>query len=194
MQQLDLAGFAKPAAYNVHRLFFALWPEDATRTGIAAAAAHLKANHAPAGRWIGAHRYHLTLQFLGDFIELPPSLGDRAREAAAEVDSPAFTLALDRAGSFRNQAIPWWLGCESMPDGLQRLWDSLGVALAKHGLKVQSTTLTPHVTILRNADRMLPGSVPIAPVGWSVESFALIHSDLARGNAYRLLGQWPLAK
>jgi len=193
MQQLDLAGFTAPGSSSVHRLFFALWPDDAIRRCIADAAATLKADHAPAGRWIGAHRYHMTLQFLGDFAQLPASLVDHACAAAAAVHTPAFALTLDRAGSFRNRAIPWWLGCQSAPAGLQQLWDELGRALAKRGVRVPSGALTPHVTILRNADRALPPSTAIAPIEWPVASFALIHSELGARNAYTVLQEWPLA-
>lgn len=193
MKQLDLAGFPAPAERgDIHRLFFALWPDDTTRQAIAAASDRLKTGHAPHGRWLGAHRYHLTLQFLGDFDRLPVSLVDDASAAASAVRSPAFELLLDRAGSFRNRQIPWWLGCQSMPEGLQQLWDGLGRALAKAGVRTQaSAALRPHVTILRDADQALPATA-IAPLQWPVREFVLIHSQLGSRNAYAELRRWSL--
>lgn len=193
MQQLDLAGFAAPAN-QVHRLFFALWPGDELRQRIADTAARLQHERAPGGRRIGMHRYHLTLQYLGEFDALPPSLVDHARSAAAAVRMAPFQLVLDRAGSFGNASVPWWLGTEAMPDGLRALWDGLGVALARAGVRVRvrsGKALVPHVTILRDARQPLP-STAIAPLPWAVESFALIHSKLGARSAYTLLGQWPL--
>lgn len=174
------------------RLFFALWPDEATRARMQAAAQALKLAYGPRGRWTSPQRYHLTLQFLGDFEQLPPALACDARAAAAAVESPAFELLLDRAGSFRNRSIPWWLGCSDMPDGLQRLWDDLGVQLARAGVRVApAPRLVPHVTVLRDAGQALPAT-PVEPVRWSVESFALIHSRLGPHPGYELLGQWPL--
>lgn len=190
MQQPDLAGFAAPAT-SVHRLFFALWPGDELRRGIGEATSQLLQQHDADGRRIGSHRYHLTLQFLGDYAELPPSLVESAAKAAASIEVTPFELVLDRAGSFRNRSIPWWLGCEATPDSLRVLWDELGAALAKGGVRVRSgRDLVPHVTVLRDARRPLP-STAITPLPWSVESFVLIHSELGAHSAYTVLGQWP---
>ncbi|MGH8072701.1 MAG: RNA 2',3'-cyclic phosphodiesterase [Lysobacter sp.] len=190
MQQPDLAGFAAPST-SIHRLFFALWPGEQLRQGIADTASQLLQYHDAGGRRIGPHRYHLTLQFLGDYAELPPSLVEQAKAAAASVEVAPFELALDRAGSFRNRSIPWWLGCETPPEGLLRLWDSLGAALARAGIRVQSgKALVPHVTVLRDARLPLPAT-SIDPLDWPVDSFVLIHSELGARNAYTMLGQWP---
>ncbi len=191
MQQPDLAGFSAPSG-SLHRLFFALWPDDATRQSIAGTTAGLLQAHDAGGRRIGPHRYHLTLQFLGDFAELPPSLVERASAAAASVGITPFELVLDRAGSFRNRSIPWWLGCETPPDGLCELWDSLGAALARAGVRVQSgKALVPHVTVVRDARRPLPRTT-IEPLRWPVDCFVLIHSDAGAGNAYTEVGRWTL--
>jgi len=191
MQQPDLAGFAAPST-SIHRLFFALWPPDEVRQGIAEAASRLLREHEPGGRRIGPHRYHLTLQFLGDYAELPPSLVAQASAAAASVAVAPLELVLDRAGSFRNRSIPWWLGCEVVPDGLQQLWDSLGSALARSGVRVQSgKALVPHVTVRRDAREPLPAR-GIEPLHWWVDSFVLIHSELGTRNAYTEVGRWSL--
>ncbi|MFC3551735.1 RNA 2',3'-cyclic phosphodiesterase [Lysobacter cavernae] len=191
---MDLSGIADDRGHgDVHRLFFALWPDDSVRQRIADAASSLRQTHSPGGRWLGPHRYHLTLQFLGDFAQLPPTLAARACDAAAALRSPAFTLPLDRAGSFRNRSIPWWLGCQDAPQALTGLWDALGLALARAGVKVHSggKALQPHVTVLRDADRGLP-STPIAPLHWPVTEFVLIHSQLGRRNAYDIVQRWSL--
>ncbi|ALN62574.1 2'-5' RNA ligase [Lysobacter antibioticus] len=186
--------FAAPAVSpDIHRLFFALLPDAATQARMAEAAASLHREHDAGGRLIGAHRYHLTLQFLGDASEFQPERAARAQAAAASLILPAFDLRLDRAGSFRNKSVPWWLGCERTPEGLDSLFQRLGVALAKEGVRVESgRALVPHVTIVRDAAGHLHPPIAIDPIDWRVEAFVLIHSQLGSRNAYDVLGQWPL--
>lgn len=195
MQQNSLFGEAPAAPSDIHRLFFALLPDAATRERIAALASALRQQREAGGRLIGAHRYHLTLQFLGDADRFHSERAQSAQHAAAEVAARAFDLRLDRAGSFRNRSIPWWLGCERTPDGLQALWERLGVALAKRGVRVEGGhSLTPHVTVVRDAAAHLHPPIAVEPIQWRVADFALIHSQLGSRNAYTVLGQWPLAE
>lgn len=189
MQQSDLPGFPRDEA--VHRLFFALWPDDALRQGIADAAARLECQHAPGGRRLHSERYHLTLQFLGDFQPLRPSVVDAAQAAADALRLPAFELVLDHAGSFAGSRV-WWLGTCGIPPGLRALWDKLGMALAKAGMQVKSPpAFAPHLTIQRDVRKQI-APVPIEPQHWSVRSFVLIDSQ--PGRRYEVLREWPLAK
>lgn len=184
-------GAAKPA--GVHRLFFALMPDEATRERLRRAAMQLKASHAPRGRWINPQRYHLTLQFLGDFDVLPPPLVAQAIAAASGVRVAPFSLVLDRAGSFRNRSIPWWLGPTGEVPGLASLWQDLGIALARAGVRLPGGQgFRPHVTVLRDAGTPLPES-PIEPVEWRLDSFTLVHSVGGQQATYTPLGTWPLS-
>ncbi|RPE81885.1 RNA 2',3'-cyclic phosphodiesterase [Vulcaniibacterium tengchongense] len=193
MTQPDL--FPAPAPQPLHRLFFALWPDDALRAQAAGVAAELRRRHGNDGRLLNPRRYHLTLRFLGDFPgELPASALAGARAAGDAVRAPAFELVLDRAGSFgRNRSIPWWLGCAPDHAALQALWRRLGEALAQRRLRDASghRTLAPHLTVVRDARRALP-ETPIVPLHWRVDRFVLVHSELGQRNAYTLLGEWPL--
>lgn len=172
-----------------HRLFFALWPDEAVRGRIDEAAARIEREHAPGGRRLPRDRLHLTLQFLGDFSPLPEAVTDAAVDAALQVACDPFTLTLDRAGAFRGSRV-WWLGCSACPPPLQTLNRSLGDALATAGVPVRAhPTFTPHVTIQRNARRPLP-STPIEPIDWRIQEFVLIDSQAERG--YIELGRWPL--
>ena len=191
MQGQMSLGHAAPDA-GIHRLFFALWPDETVRDDIAAAADALRRRHAPHGRWIGRHRYHLTLQFLGDADRLREDIANAAMRAAATLHAEAFDLVLDTAGSFRNRSVPWWLGCAEPPPLLHALWSSLGKALAREAVRADSgKALVPHVTVLRDAHAALPRT-PIPPVRWPVREFVLVHSVLGRQSAYHLLGRWPL--
>jgi 2'-5' RNA ligase len=191
MHQPSLPGFA-PAPREVHNLFFALWPDEATRARIASAVETLRAGPVPQGRWIKPSRYHLTLQFLGEHPALPEDLIGCADRAAARVDAAAFDIDLDIAGSFGNTRIPCWLGSSEPPPGLRVLHDALGTALREAGCRVVGgTSFTPHLTILRDADRPLQARLAM-PLRWRVEEFVLIHSRTQPIAPYRACGRWRL--
>jgi 2'-5' RNA ligase len=177
----------------VHRLFFALWPDAATRARLAYAVAHLRAQHEQAGRWTRVERYHLTLQFLGDFASLPTQLIEAACSAAAQVRVAPFTLVLERAGSFRNRSIPWWLGCDEGSPHLRELWEQLGTALRDAQIRFDThRAFAPHLTILRDAHALLPDTV-IMPLPWSVHDFVLLQSLPRMGQAgYSVVRRFPL--
>ncbi|TDU28226.1 2'-5' RNA ligase [Panacagrimonas perspica] len=178
---------------EVDRLFFALWPDEAMREQLGAAATHLRQKLRPEGRWIGPHRYHLTLHFLGDYEKLPEALAQRALEAAATVRSPRFDLPIEQAGSYRNRSIPWWLGPSQPSAPLKQLWRALRDALQAHSVPYDTKLrLSPHVTVLRDATQVL-APTPVPLVNWPVDSFALIHSHLGVDSQYRILGTWPLS-
>ncbi|MFC4728923.1 RNA 2',3'-cyclic phosphodiesterase [Coralloluteibacterium thermophilus] len=183
---------AQDAGGEVHRLFFALWPDEDVRAAMAARAADLRARHPARARWVGAHRYHLTLCFLGDRPVLDVPVLERASAAAAALAPSGFDLVLDRAGSFANRSIPWWLGCSATPPGLVALHDALASALVRAGVRLHPPTrLVPHVTVARDAAE--PLDAPVAPLAWRVDRFVLIHSVLGPRSQYRIVGEWPLA-
>lgn len=184
------SGDQKPV--ELHRLFFALMPDAATRDRLHNAAMQLKEANAPGGRWISPQRYHLTLQFLGNFDGLPRTLATQACAAAAKVRVAPFPMELDRAGSFHNRSIPWWLGPAGVAPGLSALWNDLGLELARAGVRVtEGQGFRPHVTVLRGARHALP-ETPIAPVIWHVDDFTLAHSVPGAHSAYASLGTWRL--
>jgi RNA 2',3'-cyclic 3'-phosphodiesterase len=189
MSQSDL--FAEAEDTRTHRLFFALWPDDALRAEIARTDASLEAGHASGGRPLRPQKYHLTLQFLGDFRPLQPSVVDAARHAAQAVRSPAFDLSLDHAGSFSGSDV-WWLGAHDIAPALAQLWDTLGAELAKAGVRVKSApSFSPHLTIRRNVRRRI-APVAIAPLHWAVREFVLVDSLVGLGT-YRIVDRWALA-
>lgn len=177
---------------ELHRLFFALWPGGEVREQLAQAARTLRVRQQPGGRWIGPHRYHLTLHFLGDFPAFPRLVAERAAVAAASVRAEGFELPITKAGSYSNREIPWWLGPAETPPPLRDFWRALRDALAAHSIPYdKGLRLSPHVTVLRGADRVLPATlVPAVP--WTVNEFVLIHSALGPSSIYNVLGTWPL--
>jgi 2'-5' RNA ligase len=189
-EQAGLPGLDGGRSPPPHRLFFALWPDAATRTAIAAATDAVLQAQPAQGRRLRPDRYHLTLQFLGDIpAERRDAVLAAATAAAANVDSQAFDLVLDQAGGFANAHV-WWLGPAGGPDGLRALWDALAVELPHHGVKPKASPgFSPHLTIVRDVAARLPAT-PIAPIRWRVDRFVLIDSQPPK--PYRIVGEWRL--
>lgn len=175
---------------EVHRLFLALWPEAPVREAVRATVARLQDDHAPGGRALDPARYHLTLQFFGDFDVLPERLVEDVRQAASQAKVPRFVLPLERTGRFGRVG---WLGPARVPAALQRLWDALGAALATAGVRTRDhARFVPHLTVLRDMTRPWPER-PVPPIDWPVDRFVLIDSRHGRTARYDVLDSWPLA-
>ena len=189
---MRLSGIERTPPRVSHNLFFALWPDADVRAQIDATARHLV--HAPARRWIKPHRYHLTLHFLGEHVNLPANLVAAACAAGDRVRAPAFSFALDMAGSFANRKIPWWLGCREIAPGLAVLREGISAGLRASGYGIRDEVdPVAHVTILRDAGRALPAT-PIAPIEWAVGEFVLIDSRLGPESSYTVLRRWVLSE
>lgn len=187
MQQPGL-GFDPPARTAVRNLFFALWPDEAVRVQVEERVKTLAGRQQPHGRLLKPARYHLTLQFLGEHVDVPAQLIEDVTNAAGRVQVPAFDLLLDQAGSFHNV---WWLGSAQPAGGLQALWHALGTELMRARIKVVSPgKLTPHVTVVRDVATRLPPT-PVAPIHWRVREFVLIDSQPPL--PYTILHRWPLS-
>ena len=109
--------------------------------------------------------------------------------AAGKVRSAPFELVLDHAAGFHGREPPCVLRCSQLPAGLQALWQELQQALILGGLGAHLTrNFTPHVTLAYSRGA-LPQTVPIEPIAWRVEGFALLHSVVG-GGEYHALGSW----
>lgn len=166
----------------MRRLFFALWPDDATRRVLADEAARL----APlcGGYSLPAENMHITLAFLGNV--------DEARLAplvALTQGWPALhgEWTLDRLGHFPRPRIVW-VGSQTPSPSLVALNTRLWQALADHGFTPPSREFTPHVSLLRQAGRAAPQSRLASPLRWRFDHLALVESQLDRGGShYRTL-------
>jgi RNA 2',3'-cyclic 3'-phosphodiesterase len=191
-RQLDLLG-GGIASTELHRLFFALMPDDATRARLATAAEALRASHSGLrARWINPNRYHATLHFLGDHAALRPTLVDGAIAAADKIQAAPFAWTLDNASSFRGREPPCVLRGAEVPAPMQQLWQTLRHALALAGQAGHlERNFTPHVTLAYSHGTMLEPAA-IAPVTWQVTDFVLVHNVVGQGS-YQILGRWRMA-
>jgi len=190
MQQ-SLFGAGMDAPVQIHRLFFAVFPDDAARRAITQVAEDLRSKRKVRGRWIDPTRYHMTLHFLGDNAELRQDLVDRATAAAMKVELPAFVLSLERIASFHGRKPPGVLRCADGATPVHALWQALRRVLIHIGLGVAlEQDFTPHITLFYGDGARL-GPAAIEPIAWTVREFVLVHSVVGRKD-YRVLARWML--
>lgn len=190
--QLDLLGAADARPAEVHRLFFALLPDAATRARLAQAAQALKASRPDLrARWVNPVRYHATLHFLGDHALLRQDVVGAAVAAAGKLHMVPFEWVLHEAASFHGRQPPCILRSSSVPEPLQQLWQDLrrALVLAGQGRHV-ARSFTPHVTVAYSHAALLEVT-PIEPVAWRMDGIALVHSIPGQAD-YQVLARWPL--
>jgi len=174
-----------PTQSDTLRLFFALWPDDATRDAL---------DHT--GKWLHKHwggrlmrrdTLHITLAFLGS---TPVEQLDALVACADSVQAGAFELVLDQAGYWRHNRIGW-LGASETPPQHIELVGQLNAQLQAAGFPVDTRPHVPHVTLLRKS---LGGEVPACePVRWPVSDFVLVQSVTELDGAhYEVIRRWPL--
>ncbi|MBK6741451.1 MAG: RNA 2',3'-cyclic phosphodiesterase [Hydrogenophilales bacterium] len=175
------------------RVFFALWPDAATREQLACEARRIHVQRG--GRLTRVETLHLTLVFIGDIAR--ERLTELIR-AAVTVRAPYFDIDFDQAGLLAPQ--PDCLSHASQPpDALHELVDSLEQALAAAAFVYDQRPYKPHITLVRRGD--CPTAAPAAlatPIHWSAREFVLVESRLSQdGPAYTVVERfglvpWPL--
>lgn len=168
------------------RLFFALWPDEATRVALDQVAATLQPTWG--GRRMHSESLHLTLAFLGD---TPVVRLDALRQLATTVAGEPFTLTLNSPGCWQHNRVGW-LGVKDTPPALAQLVSDLTRVLQTGEFPLDHQPYVPHVTLLRNARCSAPP--PCQPVVWRAQSFVLLASHKPEaGGSYDVLGTWPLS-
>lgn len=123
------------------RLFTALALPDALRDALAGLRTGI-----PGARWLEPEQLHLTLRFVGEVD------GAQARDvlaALAQVDSPAFDVALQGVGQFGDKhPHTLWAGV-APSEPLLRLAAKIEQALQRAGFPPETRRYTPHVTLAR---------------------------------------------
>lgn len=165
------------------RLFFALWPDGATRQALARVAGKIPEDQ---GRAVNADNLHITLSFIGEVD------GERRaclEQAAAGAAIHPFTLSLDRLGYFAKTRVVW-LGASSVPPELTGAVKSLNRALRRCGHRPDRRPFVPHVSLARKA-RPLRDTIEFEPVHWEVNRFSLMQSVPETGGVrYRELREY----
>lgn len=171
---------------TAERVFFALWPDDATREAIRALAHEVVPESG--GRPVPEDNYHITLRFLGT---IDAARLKKLRKAAGMTFGLKQSIRLDRIGFWEGPAV-LWLGCGKVHDDLLRLVVNLNTELGGVGFPHEDRPFKPHVTLARQAqqgaDRQL-----VRPLEWRSEEFVLVSSTTDHeGSTYRVLERYPL--
>jgi 2'-5' RNA ligase len=172
------------------RLFFALWPDAATRARIANAAVTLRLTGE--ARRVPAENYHLTLAFVGEVatsqLAVLQQIG-RAQRATG------CTINFDACEHWQEtQAVV--AAARQIPAALIELWTRLRQDLAAHQAALnpsrQHPSLRAHVTLARKVAQA-PVLQAMSPFYWSVQSFSLVRSDTSGAHSvYTVVDTWPL--
>jgi 2'-5' RNA ligase len=159
------------------RLFYALWPDDATRTGL------MEWQYQMHGRKCAYDNLHITLAFLGP---QPVSRIPLLKNVLDHLPAMQMTLTLDHLGYFPRKRIAW-AGMHDAPSALTGLRHALIDALMKEGVWFDgASAFKPHVTLARDAN--LPPDLVFAPVVWRANHVVLVQSvTKPEGPAYQIL-------
>ena len=172
---------------HMHRLFFALWPNNQVRQSIIdlLPAVPVSGNC----RITQPEDLHITLHFIG---QVTHEVKDCLHHAALSIKNKPFIVNLNCLGDF-NKAKICWMGCQDRPVELMLLRDKLGEPLVNCGYQIESRDYKPHVTLMRKCTTPVD-SIQDFVIPWFVEEFALIESiPVSRGVSYQVIEKYPLA-
>ena len=163
------------------RLFYALWPDAATRAALAAWQARLE------GKPVRTDKLHLTLAFLG---QRPASDLPALLDILAHTPAHPMPLLFDHASHFPKLALAWAALAQPSP-ALLDLRAACMQHLAEQGLapRFEHDRFTPHVTLARHAPP--PAIGDFAPIAWQADELVLAESLKSSGD-YRILASRKL--
>jgi 2'-5' RNA ligase len=163
---------------DVGRAFVAVVPPPPVLDAIHDAVERVRAE-SPPGRWTTREQWHVTLQFLGNHVDL-----GAVADALGTVSARAGQVDLGAVGTFpserRGRIV--WVGCDAGADVLMRAAEAVGAALAPLGHEPEARTFHPHITLARMkppADvRPLLASLGRSSFGpsWHVDEIVLFRS------------------
>jgi len=173
-------------AERQHRLFFALWPDDALRSTLAP---RIRALQPPGvGRPQRPDQWHVTLEFLGS---VPASRVAAARDAAAQVRAAPCETVFDAVEFWRRPEV-LTLVARVLPPSLDSLVVQLRAALAATGFEPESRPFRAHMTLARKVTHPVT-PVVFEPLHWPALDFSLVESVTDRaGSVYTPLATWNL--
>lgn len=168
------------------KLFFALWPEDATRLKLAPH--RLEIARISGGKPTLPITMHVTLVFLGEVAEAHmPAL----EAVGNQIMARSFDYVLDMAACFHTAGVAW-LGANSPPSAIMSLQAALQEGVRGAGFRPDHRAFRPHITVARNVVQEFT-PMPIEPVTWRVNKFSLVRSPVDTYDPdYKSLRTWML--
>jgi 2'-5' RNA ligase len=176
------------------RLFFAFWPDPATREAMHHAAR--KVLRRGDGRPVPAANLHVTVAFLGSVAEsLRPEverIGARVAAQGAGEGAPggaALELVFDRVACWPKPQVLVAV-CSAPPPVAGALAARLWQALRPLPIPPDGRPYTPHVTLARKV-RKPPADLDLKPVSWPVMALTLVESVTGPAGArYEPIASW----
>jgi RNA 2',3'-cyclic 3'-phosphodiesterase len=173
------------------KLFFSIFPDSQAAARIDQLARYLRREHGLKGLSFSPARFHCTLCSVDDRNAVWQSIVARAREAAATIEAAPFRVSFNGVMSFsrKKHKYPLVLVGDEGVVGLLKLYSSLRSAMRKTGLRRETSSFTPHVTMLYDVRRI--GEQTVEPICWTVNEIVLVLS-LTGQTKYHRLGRWQL--
>lgn len=161
---------------RIHRIFFALWPDDATRKQIVESFKQLSLDKKQ-GRIVSFDNLHITLHFIGNVNQQKL---DCLHRAAQVVKADSFDLELDHYGYFNKPKV-LWMGLKQTPQALETLQQTLGASLAECEFEVELRPYAPHMTLMRKLPKP-EAFEKTESIDWQVNEFVLVESISIEGG------------
>jgi RNA 2',3'-cyclic 3'-phosphodiesterase len=172
-------------------LFFSVFPDSPAAARIGRLAQHLRREHGLKGLPFSPARFHCTLCGVDDRNVAWQSIVAKARDAAATIEAAPFRVSFNGVMSFsgKEHHYPLVLVGDDGVVGLMELYSSLRSAIRKTGLRSETSSFTPHVTMLYDIRRI--GEQTVEPIYWTVNEIVLVLS-LTGQTKYHWLDRWQL--
>jgi len=167
------------------RLFFALWPDDATREQCVKITQSICIGDAKA---VIRSNLHITLLFLGNIDSGKEAI---IRQEAATIYVPKFSLKFDQLNFWQKLKVLCLTASEFNPK-LITLVESLSNLAKKLEIVIDKRPFTPHITLVKKAKGIVLQKFD--PIIWHSGSFCLVEScSQINGVEYRVIDQWKIS-
>jgi len=168
----------------VRRLFFALWPSDATRKSVGQFSQRIKARDL---KIVKADNLHVTLVFLGNVDAQTERV---IRQKASSIRAQAFILNFNQLAFWHKPRVLCLLSQLVDPQLLVLVGALMQIA-EQSTIKIEDRPYRPHITLVRKAQVLVNANVPA--IQWYAGSFCLVEScSTPEGVQYRVVQQWML--
>jgi len=169
---------------TTRRVFFALWPSDATREALEHATR--KAVKGSGGRHEPTENLHATLLFVGP---VPTAQLGALETAANTVEVRPFDLVFDEMEHWPKSGV-LCATASIQPDAAGALAAALSRNVMRAGFAPDIKPFRAHVTVARKVVK--PHALgAIHPVRWRIEGFSLVESQtLPQGSRYTVVRNW----
>lgn len=183
------------------RLFFALWPDRATRAQLAALLPAMPMAPLAGARRVPAQNLHLTLAFLGTvptatearLIELAQDNAGRRPVSSDDSMLPPLALSLDTLDHWPRGGILFAAPSQT-PTALAALAADVAALVRAAGVALPAVPFRAHVTLARRVFAGITWPWPLpTPIAWSVDRYCLVWSrPTPAGSVYEVVASWPL--